>query len=79
MYQLLLSFDKLAGPSMPRTGGPESTKTVISWKLNGVKNVNLWIHGLFVVVKYGPYKLLDQLSGLSRSTPDGPESPNVII
>jgi|OM-RGC.v1.035455302 hypothetical protein len=33
MYQLLLSFDKPAGPSMPRTGGPESTKTIISWKL----------------------------------------------
>ena len=33
MYQLLLSFDKLAGPSMPMTGGPEATKTVILWKL----------------------------------------------
>ena len=65
MYQLLLSFDKLAGLSMPRTGGSESTKTIISWKLKQ-KEVEwsqkrqfmdtwpVWRCGIWLLRNFGP-------------------------
>ena len=83
MYQLLLSFDKLAGQTIPRTGGPGTTKSIISWKLKqkevGLSQKCQYGYRAFGVVEYGPYKALDQLSGLSRSETDELDSPKVII